>query len=206
MQIEGLERTEASRSTTSSVTLYSAADVEGSPHLRVERLATGATCIEYLEGGKRPKLDPTEEMFVQSGDLPLVERLVRVMAVRHLGVDEARSSHTSVDLEFVTRGFTLGVSNAGAPVWIRLSSPMTMVAHRKEADGIPASFEDEVTALCIMPERKNVRFECGNVRSALKIADTNMAFEMEEAKKAHPEDDETVVIPFFLDRASVVIH
>lgn len=206
MQIDGLEQIEASRAAHSTVTLFHPADGEGVAHLRVERLSTGVTHIEYLEGGAQPKADPTEEMFVRTDDPPLVERLVRAMAVRHLGVEEASSNLTRLDLEMLSRGFTLGVSDAGSPVWVRLAAPMTIVLHRREADGLPSAFEDEVTAICIIPGRRSVKFECGNVRSALKVADTNMALEMAEAKNPGLEDDEMVVVPFFLDRKSVVMH
>jgi hypothetical protein len=206
MQIDGLEQIEASRAAHSTVTHFHPADGEGANYLRVERLSTGVTRIEYFEGGAQPKADPTEEMFVRTDDPPLVERLVRAMAVRHLGVEEASSNLTRLDLEIISRGFTLGVSDAGAPVWVRLAAPMTMVIHRREADGLPNAFEDEVTAICIIPGRRNVKFECGNVRSALKVADTNMALEVAEAKNADLEHDEMVVVPFFLDRKSVVMH
>jgi hypothetical protein len=206
MQIDGLERIEASRAAHSVVTLFHPADREGGAHIRVERLSSGLTHIEYLEGGKQPKVDPTEEMFVRTDDSPLVERLVRAMAVRHLGVQEASSNLTPLDLEMLARGFTLGVSDAGSPVWVRLAAPMTVVVHRREADGLPNAFEDEVTAICIIPGRRNVKFECGNVRSALKVADTNMALEVSEAKNTEIDEDDMVVIPLFLDRKSVVIH
>lgn len=205
-EIEGLERVVTARAAHSVEAFFSPVGEDGSRRLRVERLSSGTTHVEYLENGAQPKVDPTEEMFVNEDDPALVDRIVRAMAVRHLGVDEAASNLTGLDLEMLSRGFTLGSSETGSAVWIRLASPMTVVFQRREEDGIPRSFDDEVSAICLIPGRRHVRFICGNVRSALMVVDTNMAYEVDETKNEDLEPDEMVTIPFFLDRKSVVIH
>lgn len=206
MDIEGLEKTETVSEPHRTVTVFRPVGTGAAAELKVERLSSGKTMVEYFENGRRPKLDPTEEMLVDAEDDRLAERIVRAMAVRHMGVSEAASNLTAVDLELMARGFTLGFSEDGYPVWIRLTSPMTVVLFKADESGLPVAFDDEVTTICIIPGRRHVKFECGNVRTALTVVDSNRAFDVPEAKSADGNLDEPVTVPFFLDRKSVVLH
>lgn len=103
--------------------------------------------IRLLEGTKVPRIDVGEEHFIPVNGWALSERIVRAMAVYHLGVDEAADANTKFDVALLSRGFGITFAPDGSPGWLRHDGSTAVVISKDDDGGLPSIGDDKAQAI-----------------------------------------------------------
>jgi hypothetical protein len=201
MEIDGLTAHVKVRHPDSVLTHFR--PVTGGPRfLALETHRNGQAVIELQDDGDLPNEGPAERICINfDHDDAMIERMLRAMAVFHFGLHEAETNLTFIDTEMLARGFELGFEEGGKPVWIRVHSAMNVVLRNSAEDGLPSRKEEQISLLCIIPGRNQVRYICENLSTAFKVLEKNRPF-----TAAVVGDESEMLTQIVVDAESVVYH
>lgn len=201
MHIDGLLSKVTVREGHRTVTVFQPEDTDGRRVLALEMLTSGKGRLMLFEDGKTPDTSEISQLYIEKAADDLVERMVRAMAVFHLGVVSAENKLTVVDVEMLSRGFELGFSDTDNPVWIRLSSAMNVVIQKPIKNGLPSHMSNQVSMTCIIPERSHLQYNCENMATAFLTLEKNTPFKVKQSG-----DPEEMITMDIVDAATVVYH
>lgn len=155
--------------------------------------------VEVQEDGKCPGLANGESVSLPSWDEAVIDRVVRALAVLHLGVGEASVHGTEADVEFVSRGFLVGRSPAGKPVWIMPGPGFITAVSKDEEGGLPALMSEPATLVFTGAAGAKVVVKGENLATVVSLFDSGRVPGL-----YNPAGD--VIVEGALDRKTVTVH
>jgi hypothetical protein len=171
MKINGLVSETFSKKSGDGIHLY----VEGrskQKFIKIERPKSGPVRLQLIEGSQPPGLDQGEDVTLAKYDEIIVDRLVRAMAILHLGVLDAETGHTDIDRHFLSRGFDVRFSKTGSAHWSRFENGLTYEIAKPGGAGLPAHTSSELQAKVIAPFNASVVITAPNLDSLMTFVET----------------------------------
>lgn len=159
--------------------------------IRVDLSEDGSALVKVIDSdGSFPGAERVELVSMVHYDPAIAERIVRALAYHHLDLDEVSTGYTSVDLEIINRGFSLGVQKGKHFGWSAMIGPFLYFLSRPDDAGIPASESCASRILCIAPDSRKVIFSSDDLMTSLKAFDSGSLPGMFDSES---DDDVTIV-------------
>lgn len=171
MEIEGLKAT--TRQTGNACEAEFSA-VDGSPRRNIVlRVSDKGTAVaEFREGGERPGLAAGEYLSMAYYSEEIGDRVVRAMAKLHLGIDEAATGYTDVDVEMISRGFVIGSISGKMPAWVADNGSSVVIVSKTPEGGLPSNRGDPACLVYGIPGGRKVTVKAETLTAALAMLDS----------------------------------
>ena len=170
MDIEGLKAVKT-RTGSLQEEVFSVEGTSGYRRISLKITPRGAVA-ELLEGRQRPGIESGEFVPMAIYTPEIGDRVVRAMAKMHFGIEEAATGFTAVDLEMISRGFTVGTASGSHPVWIASEGSHFTVISKTEDGGLPSSVLEPCHMVFGIPNGRRVTVSADNLPAALKMLDS----------------------------------
>ncbi len=170
MKIDGLVSETISQANGERIRLYPAGRSK-QKFIRIDRSKTGPVSVQLIEGAHPPGLDEGEKVDLAHYDESIVERVVRAMASRHLGMHDLENAYTDIDGEMLARGFGIRFARNGSPHWSRCENGLTYEVAKPGGEGLPGHSAYELQAKVVAPFNASVVVVAPNLGSLMTFVD-----------------------------------
>lgn len=141
--------------------------------IRIDLEKDNSATVKIIDpDGTIPGADRIEQVPMAHYNPAIAERIVRALAVHHLGLEDVSNYYTALDLEMINRGFSLGLESGSHYGWSACVGPFIYFLSRPNNGGIPVDSNGASKILCIAPDARRIVFCSDNLGGSLKAFDS----------------------------------